>query len=56
MGIAMGNLSVNNMKRNFSTELLQRANKEEAEEDDEWVSNCFKVLSRMNILNDVNDH
>lgn len=37
MGIAMGNISVNNMKRNFSVEILKRVPVEETEEEDEWL-------------------
>ena len=35
MGIAMGNISVNNMKRNFSVEVLSRIKKVESEDEDE---------------------
>lgn len=34
MGVAMGNISVNNMKRNFSAEVLSRFKKEESEDED----------------------
>jgi hypothetical protein len=32
MGIAMGNISVNNMKRNFSMEVIRRNQDEEEDE------------------------
>jgi len=35
MGISMGHLSVNNMKRNFSTGILKGGKKDESEEEDE---------------------
>ncbi len=35
MGIAMGNISVNNMKRNFSLEVIKKAQIEEEDEEDE---------------------
>lgn len=34
MGVAMGNISVNNMKRNFSVEVLSRLKREESEDED----------------------
>lgn len=35
MGIAMGNISVNNMKRNFSTDILSKLKKTESEDEAE---------------------
>ncbi|CDW73352.1 tpr domain containing protein [Stylonychia lemnae] len=37
MGIAMGNISVNNMKKNFSVEVLKTVQKQESEDDDEEI-------------------
>ena len=35
MGIALGNISVNNMKRNFSVDILSKLKKIESESEDE---------------------
>ena len=47
MGIAMGNISVNNMKRNFSVDLIKRTQVEEEDEEDEWeITDTVSVVDK----------